>query len=141
MLWYNIDGFFWFPRTLFGIERHLYAFYDQPERMLRMNADLVEYYLAVFDAVCAHAVPDFVCFAEDMSYNHGPMLSQKLFDKFLTPFYRRVVPHLKARGGKVFVDSDGQVESAIPWFEAVGIEGSLPLERQSGVDVARNDCQ
>jgi hypothetical protein len=137
VLWYNIDGFFWFPRTLFGIERHLYAFYDQPELMLRMNADLAEYHLAVFDAVCAHAVPDFVCFAEDMSYNHGPMLSEKLFDKFLAPFYRRVVPHIKARGAKVFIDSDGQVESAIPWFEAVGIEGILPLERQSGVDVAR----
>jgi uroporphyrinogen-III decarboxylase len=65
------------------------------------------------------------------------MLSEKLFDKFLAPFYRRVVPHIKARGAKVFIDSDGQVESAIPWFEAVGIEGILPLERQSGVDVAR----
>ncbi len=137
VLWYNIDGFFWFPRTLFGIERHLFAFYDQPELMLRMNSDLVEYHLAVFDAVCAHAVPDFICFAEDLSYNNGPMLSKQLFDEFLAPFYRRVIPRIKARGAKVFVDSDGQVESAIPWFEAVGIEGILPLERQSGVDVAR----
>ena len=27
----SILGFFWFPRTLFGIEQHLYSFYDEPE--------------------------------------------------------------------------------------------------------------
>ncbi len=27
-IWITLDGFFWFPRTLFGIEDHLYAFYD-----------------------------------------------------------------------------------------------------------------
>ena len=38
--WFSMDGFFWFPRTLFGIEGHLYAFYDEPELMLRINAVL-----------------------------------------------------------------------------------------------------
>ena len=32
-LWFTLEGFFWFPRALLGIERHLYAFYDQPELM------------------------------------------------------------------------------------------------------------
>ena len=39
-LWFSLDGFFWFPRTLLGIEPHLYAFYDQPELMHRINRDL-----------------------------------------------------------------------------------------------------
>ena len=26
--WYSLDGFFWFPRTLFGIENHFFAFYE-----------------------------------------------------------------------------------------------------------------
>ena len=25
--WYTVNGFFWFPRELFGIESHLYSFY------------------------------------------------------------------------------------------------------------------
>ncbi len=29
-------------------------------------------------------------FGEDMSYNHGPTFSKKLFDEFLLPYYRRV---------------------------------------------------
>ena len=31
LVWYTLDGFFWWPRTLLGIENHLYSFYDQPE--------------------------------------------------------------------------------------------------------------
>jgi uroporphyrinogen-III decarboxylase len=35
------------------------------------------------------------------------------------------------------VDSDGNVERCLPWFIEGGVDGLLPFERQSGVDVAR----
>ena len=76
-------------------------------------------------------------FAEDMSYNNGPMLSEECFDEFLLPYYKRVVPALKQRGITVIIDTDGQVEPMIPWLQRAGIEGVLPLERQAGVDVQR----
>ena len=28
LVWYTLDGFFWWPRTLLGIENHLYSFPD-----------------------------------------------------------------------------------------------------------------
>ena len=90
-LWFNINGFFWWPRVLFGIEPHLYAFYDQPELMHRINSDLAAWQIRVFDDICRYCVPEFICFAEDMSYNHGPMLSQEQFDTFLRPYYQQVV--------------------------------------------------
>ncbi|MHC4916411.1 MAG: uroporphyrinogen decarboxylase family protein [Planctomycetota bacterium] len=135
-LWFTVDGFFWFPRKLLGIERHLYAFYDQPELMHRINADLSEWILGVLDQIFAICTPDFMTFAEDMSYNHGPMLSRELFDEFLTPYYDRVVPRLREKGCFVFVDSDGDITAAAPWFLDAGIQGILPLERQSGLDIA-----
>jgi hypothetical protein len=135
VLWFTLDGFFWFPRTLFGIERHLYAFYDQPELMHRMNADLAAWQLRVIEELCSVCVPDFMTFGEDMSYNHGPMLSKALFEEFLAPYYRRVVPALRERGILPIVDSDGDITTAAPWFEGVGLRGILPLERQAGVDV------
>jgi hypothetical protein len=132
-LW--LDGFFWFPRSLFGIEDHFYAFYDQPDLMRRINEDLVRFHQRTLDALLPVLVPDIVGFAEDMSYNHGPMLSRDLFDQFIGPYYHRLVPRLKAAGMKVFVDSDGQVHELLPWLIGCGIEGIYPLERQSGVDV------
>lgn len=134
---FSIDGFFWFPRRLLGIERHLYAFYDQPELMHRINADLAEWILLVIDRVCTICTPDFMNFAEDMSYNHGPMLSKALFDEFLAPYYKKVIPHLKERKLIPIIDSDGDVTELAHWLEEVGIEGILPLERQAGVDIAR----
>jgi hypothetical protein len=137
VLWFTVDGFFWFPRALFGIERHLYAFYDEPELMHRMNADLAEWHVRVIDELTSVCTPDFMTFAEDMSYNHGPMVSKELFDEFMKPYYARVIPHLAERGIIPVIDSDGDVTVPAAWFEQAGIEGILPLERQAGVDMSR----
>jgi len=134
-LW--LDGFFWFPRVLLGIEPHLYAFYDKPALLHRINGDLADFNVRVVEALFPVLTPDMVGFAEDMSYNHGPMLSRKLFDAFLLPYYRRVIPHIKAFGTPILIDSDGDITEMIPWMHDAGIEGVYPLERQAGVDIAR----
>ena len=136
VLWITLDGFFWFPRILLGIEPHLYAFYEQPELMHRINGDLKEYLLRVLDEIGSVCAPDFLTFAEDMSYNHGPMLSRDLFDEFLKPHYLEVLPRIKALGTIPFIDSDGDIATPLHWFEETGLRGILPLERQSGVDIA-----
>lgn len=132
-----LDGYFWFPRGLMGIEKHLFAFYDQPRLMHRMNNDLVEFNNRAISAICKVLKPDMVGFAEDMSYNNGPMLSRELFNEFLLPYYKRTIPTIKGLGIKVLVDTDGDVTSMIPWLMDAGIEGVYPLERQAGVDLAK----
>ncbi len=136
VLWFTVDGFFWFPRKLFGIERHLYAFYDQPELMHRINTDLAEWIIKMTERLCNVCIPDFMTFGEDMSYNHGPMLSRGLFDAFIKPYYERVIPHLRKRNIITIIDSDGDVTVPTQWFKEAGIQGVLPLERQAGVDIS-----
>lgn len=135
--WFSLDGFFWFPRRLFGIEGHLLAFYDSPELMLEINRDLCEFHKKCLKVLFSHIKPLFMTFGEDMSYNLGPMLSKECYDEFMLPFYKELVPLIKAGGTKVLIDTDGQVEPLIPWFLEGGIEGILPLERMAGVDVNR----
>ena len=134
-VWITLSGFFWYPRQLFGIENHLYSFYDYPELYHRICSDLADYHIMCIEQFSEIITPDFMTFGEDMSYNHGPMLSKEMFDNFLLPYYKRVVPHLKQRGIKVIVDSDGDVTKMVPWLIEAGIEGVLPLERQANVDV------
>lgn len=136
VLWFTVDGFFWFARRLLGIERHLYAFYDEPELLHRINTDLTEWILGVIEEVCSICTPDFMTFAEDMSYNHGPMLSKETFEVFMQPYYQRVIPLLREKGILPFIDSDGDVTLPAHWFAGAGLEGILPLERQAGVDIA-----
>ena len=135
VVWISLDGFFWFARTLLGIQRHLYAFYDQPELLHTMNEDLLAFSLRVLDEFCEICTPDFMTFGEDMSYNNGPMISEALFDEFMAPYYRGIVPRLLERGIHLVIDTDGDVEKLVPWFARVGVEGFLPLERQAGVDI------
>jgi len=137
VIWFTVVGFFWFPRTLFGIEQHLYAFYDFPKLMHRMNSDLTEWILKIIENVTQYCNPDFMTFAEDMSYNHGPMLSKDMFDEFIKPYYDQVIPVLKKNNIIPILDSDGDISEPAYWFEDVGIEGILPLERQAGVDMAK----
>lgn len=138
-VWFTFPGFFWGPRTILGIERHLMAFHDEPDLMHRINDRLATWMLGWLDQFDTFGLgmPDFMTFAEDLSYNHGPMLSEKAFNAFLMPYYQRVIPALKRRGIRVLIDSDGDITRCAPWFAAAGIEGVLPLERQAGCEVAQ----
>lgn len=135
--WITLDGMFWGPRNLLGIEPHLFAFYDDPELMHAINRDITDYNLRIYEQVCEYFVPDFMTIAEDMSYNNGPMISEAQFNEFILPYYQRMIPPMKERGTRVFVDSDGDISLALPWFANAGVEGILPLERQAGVDLMK----
>ena len=134
VIWVTLNGYFWFPRGLFGIQPHMLAFYDYPELMHRINQDLVDHQIKILKKLAKVCPPCFFTFAEDMSYNHGPMLSKKLFDEFCAPYYRQTVPLMKQMGSVVIVDTDGDMTEMVPWLLEVGCDGILPLERQAGVD-------
>jgi hypothetical protein len=137
LIWFTFSGFFWWPRTLLGIEPHLFAFYDQPELLHAINQDLANFMIRTLAKLSPLGTPDFMTFGEDFSYNHGPMLSEAQFDEFLLPYYRQIIPRLKEKGIWVIIDSDGDISRAIPWMQRAGFDGVLPLERQAGVDVAQ----
>lgn len=132
-----LDGFFWFPRRLFGIEPHLFAFYDYPELMEEITADLREFNMRALSALFEIMKPDFIGYAEDMSYNHGPMLSKQCFERFMLPHYKAQNDFCHENGVKTLVDSDGDVTEMVDWFWRSGIDGVYPLERQANVDIAK----
>ncbi len=134
VVWATFEGFFWFPRTLMGFSPLMLAFYDQPELIHAINRDLLAFNLDLLDRMTRLCVPTFMTVAEDLSYNHGPMISKAMFDAFVAPYYRKLIPRLLEQGILVFVDTDGDVTRVVPWLQELGIAGVLPLERQAGVD-------
>jgi len=134
VVWITLEGYFWFPRTLMGFTKISLAFYDQPELLHRINQDLTDFNLRILERVAGACVPTFATIAEDMSYNHGPMISERHFDEFIAPYYRQLVPRLLERNVIPIVDTDGDVTQLVPWLLREGIQGVLPLERQAGVD-------
>ncbi|MCL4195061.1 MAG: hypothetical protein KJZ87_25195, partial [Thermoguttaceae bacterium] len=134
VVWITLEGYFWFPRTLMGFSKISLALYDQPDLIHRINQDLTDFNLKIIDQVRRVCVPTFATIAEDMSYNHGPMISEKHFDEFIAPYYRQIVPRLQEMNAVTIVDTDGDVTRLVPWLMREGIQGVLPLERQAGVD-------
>jgi uroporphyrinogen-III decarboxylase len=62
------------------------------------------------------------------------MISRKLCDAFLTPYYTAMLERAKDMGMLIITDTDGDVTGLAPWLQSVGVDGVLPLERQAGVD-------
>jgi len=136
-VWLSMDGFFWIGRELIGVQRHLCAFYDYPDLLHQINDELADWTLGTLEKLFKIVTPDFLTFAEDMSYNHGPMLSREHFDEFVGQYYQRLVPEIHKHGVVVLVDSDGLVDPMISWLVDRGIDGLLPWERQAGCDVEK----
>ena len=134
VVWVTLEGHFFFPRTLMGFTKVSLAFYDQPELLHQINRDLLDFNLGIMEHVARVCVPTFATIAEDVSYNHGPMISEQHFDEFIAPYYRQLVPRLQELGIIPIVDTDGDVTQMVPWLLREGIQGVLPLERQAGVD-------
>ena len=134
VVWITLEGFFWFPRTLLTFERLMLAYYDQPELLHQINQDLLNFNLRLLDQIGKTCVPTFATIAEDMSYNHGPMVSRRICEEFMTPYYRQLLARLQEMNALTIVDTDGNVTNLVPWLQSVGVDGVLPLERQAGVD-------
>ncbi len=133
VVWCTVEGFFWFPRTLMGFEKLMYAFSDQPELLHEINRNLLQFNLNLLEKIFQVCVPTFMTIAEDMSYNNGPMISKRTFDEFIAPYYRALLPRLQEREIPLFMDTDGDVTLLVPWLQELGVVGVLPLERQAGV--------
>ncbi|MDD8014785.1 MAG: uroporphyrinogen decarboxylase family protein [Acidobacteriota bacterium] len=66
---------------------------------------------------------------EDMCYNHGPLVSPKLFEEMMVPRYRRITEALGRRGIDVNVlDCDGRIYDLVPGWLRGGINGMFPIE-------------
>ncbi len=131
-----LDGFFSTPRELLGVEPHLMMYHDDPELLQAINTHLCDLWLAMLEEVLARVDLDFVYFWEDMAYKNGPLLSPKLFDVFVAPYYRRLTGFLRAYGVDVIcVDTDGDFSRLIPSCLQAGVNGFYPFEAQAGMDV------
>lgn len=134
----NLEGFFWTPRELLGIERHLCAFYDEPELLREICDYILEIYTTALVRVIDWIRPDVVYIMEDLSGKNGPMISPGMFDEFVGAYYRDLIPILRRHGtGHVFVDTDGDFMKMIPNFLEAGVEGFLPMDVNAGMDILK----
>ena len=131
----NVGGLFGYVREWMGVERVLYLVYDDPVLFEDMMEHMTYLQIEVVKRVLADVHVDCAMFWEDMCFKTGPLISPKMFKRFMVPRYKRVTELLHAAGvNSIFVDSDGNLSALIPlWLES-GINGFWPLEVAAGND-------
>ena len=141
MISQRIIGCYMYLRSLMGPEEVLYAFYDAPELIHRC----LQGWFRLADAVTARyqqAVTfDEVFFAEDICYNHGPLISPEMIREFLFPYYQQLLANIRSRQRDrsrhlyVQLDTDGDCRPVIELYrDGIGCEVFSPLEVASGCD-------
>jgi len=142
MISQNLIGGYMYLRSLIGPARLLYAFYDMPDLL----HDCMRAWLDLADAVTAchqaHVTLDEVFIAEDICYNHGPLISPNMMRTFLFPYYQQLIENVRrrqidqARHLYVHIDTDGYAVPVIPLYQdAIGLDVMSPFEVAAGCDV------
>ncbi|MFC1582690.1 uroporphyrinogen decarboxylase family protein [Planctomycetota bacterium] len=142
MICQGLIGGYMYLRSLIGPEALFYAFYDIPE----VIHDCMQTWLELADDVIGrhqqHVTLDKIYFAEDICYNHGPLISIDMMKEFLFPYYQQVITNVldrqidKERHLYRAVDTDGYGVPVIDAYrEAIGMDVMEPFEVASNNDV------
>ena len=142
MIQQMIIGGYMFLRSLMGPEDIMYVFYDNPE----LVRDCMQTWLELSDAVIAkhqeYITFDELYIAEDICYNHGPLISPDMMREFLFPYYQQLISNMKSRqidkSRKLYIqlDTDGDLRPVIDVYkEGIDIDMLDPFEVASGCDV------
>lgn len=140
----GLIGGYMYLRSLIGPLELLYMVHDNPA----LIHDCMRTWLALADAVAArhqeHVTIEEIFFAEDICYNHGPLISPDMMREFILPYYQQLIGNVKTRNldrsRRVYVqvDTDGFCDPVIPVYRAAhGLDMMSPFEVASGCDVVR----
>jgi len=142
---YAILGGDWSPFwhdliDLLGMETMYLKMYDEPALIDAILAQVVDYYAAVsrniFDAA-AEAI-DVFFLGNDFGGQRGPLLSEKMFRRFILPHLRRLVDLGHDYGLKVMLHCCGGFAELIPAMIEIGIDGVHAIQPCCrGMDLAR----
>jgi hypothetical protein len=137
----GLIGGYMYLRSLIGPEDVLYMFHDAPD----LIHSCMKAWFDLADAVIAshqeHVTIDELFLAEDICYNHGPLISPDMMREFLFPYYRELIANLrlrqidKTRHLYIQIDTDGFAPAVIPVYREIGMDIMSPFEVASGCDV------
>lgn len=116
-----------------GYENLLYDMIDDvPELSLLIEkiADFNLYHIRQFvDAEC-----DIIGFPEDLGMQNGPMISPRLFRKYIKPVYQKLMQPVREKGLIVHMHSDGHLHDLIDDIIEGGVDVINLQDLVNGVD-------
>lgn len=141
MICQNMIGGYMYLRSLIGPLDLLYAFYDMPELVHSCMQTWLELADHVITEHQKYVTIDEIFLAEDICYNHGPLISPEMIKEFLFPYYQQLISNTrirqkdKSRELHIQIDTDGYSIPVIDLYKEIGMDYMSPFEVASGCDV------
>jgi len=126
---FNAGSLYGWLRNWMGLEAFSIALLTERAWVEEMMEHLTILTLALVDKTLPGLEADVAWWWEDMAYNHGPLLSPRLFRELMVPRYARITAALRRAGIDAnILDCDGRIDELVPgWLEA-GINVMFPVE-------------
>jgi uroporphyrinogen decarboxylase len=116
-----------------GFERFFLRLVDDPAFVRQLLEARTEWCIAMFQKAASLGA-EVLVLGDDAGHRGGPMISPRMWRKFILPCHRRIVDALDV---PVVWHSDGNVEPLLPMAIEAGFAGFHGLEPAAGMDLAR----
>ncbi len=116
-----------------GFERFFSRLLEDPSFALALLEARTEWCIAMYQQAVA-AGAEVLVLGDDAGHGKGPMISPRMWRRFIFPFHRRIVDALPV---PVIWHSDGNIEALLPMAIEAGFVGIHGLDPMAGMDLAR----
>jgi len=126
---FNAGSLYGWLRDWMGVENFSVAIMNEREWIEEMMEHLTEMTIYLIEKTLPEVNIDMAWWWEDMCFNHGPLISPKLFEELMVPRYRRITDTLKKYNVDInILDCDGQIYQLVPGWLKGGINCMFPIE-------------
>ena len=113
---------------LIGFENYCLKLADDPEMIHDLHDWLGSSQLAVLEILLQHDCVGTVWLPDDLCYNNGPVVAPHVYQRYVYPWYRRIVDRCHAADIPVGLHSDGDLTRLLSDLVACGFDAIHPFE-------------
>lgn len=133
-------GFFFLTlEYLRGYENLMYDMADAEPRLNYLSRKVENFNAEIVKRLLTMN-PDMIGFPEDLGAQQGPLISPRLFRRYLLPTYRRLMKPVRHQGVLVHMHSDGHVLALIDDLIACGVDVLNIQDLVNGVKEIAETC-
>jgi hypothetical protein len=123
-------------RGLMGTEGASYTLLEDPEMVQELVEMSLDHVRRNIFPLIERLRPEIVHTGEDLCYNHGMLLSPKLFKEYYGAYYREICDFAFANGVEIVaIDTDGNKMEFAPLAHSYGVNAMYPSEVKAGNDL------
>lgn len=132
--WWRL--FFERPWGLRGMENLMIDYYEEPERVHRLHDALCNLYCGYLERAARDLQPDGFFTSDDLGHQTQSMMSPRIFNEFIKPYYNRVGKVLKKHGLHWWLHSCGNNTPLLPALIAAGVNVFHPVQKHTMDEIA-----